>query len=118
MQTTSCSACSRRLGAGLTGLAQVKIAAPRRRQGSHLARQGKSDQSPVSPSGIDISVTDASTVLATAAGLLSPLILDVHPASAHDVLLQGKIVSLVHPALMLFLFGATAWTGWLGLQWR
>jgi len=27
-------------------------------------------------------------------------------------------VSLVHPAIMLFLFLATGYTGWLGLQWR
>ena len=33
-------------------------------------------------------------------------------------LLTGQLVSLLHPAIMLFLFGATGYTGWLGLRWR
>ena len=56
--------------------------------------------------------------LATAAGLLTPFLLDVDPALAGNPLLTGKTVSLIHPAVMLFLFGSTAWTGWLGWQWR
>ncbi len=32
--------------------------------------------------------------------------------------LQGTLVSLIHPALMDFLFLATLWTGYLGWQWR
>lgn len=58
------------------------------------------------------------TGLAGIAGLLAPLLLDVDPAMAGNPLLTGKTVSLIHPAIMLFLFGATAWTGWLGWQWR
>lgn len=33
-------------------------------------------------------------------------------------LLTGQLVSLLHPAIMFFLFGATGWAGWLGWQWR
>lgn len=33
-------------------------------------------------------------------------------------LLTGQLVSLLHPAMMFFLFGATGYTGWLGLRWR
>lgn len=33
-------------------------------------------------------------------------------------ILEGKSVALIHPAIMFFLFGATAWAGWLGWQWR
>ena len=70
-----------------------------------------------SETDFEISAADKASTIA-ALGLLSPLLLDVQSASAHDVLLQGKTVSLVHPALMFFLFGSTLWTGWLGLQWR
>ena len=42
------------------------------------------------------------------------------PASAasDNHLLTGQLVSLLHPAMMFFLFGASGWTGWLGWQWR
>ena len=33
-------------------------------------------------------------------------------------MLQGTLVSLIHPALMDFLFLSTLWTGYLGWQWR
>ena len=57
--------------------------------------------------------------LASAAGLLAPLLMSVDPAMAEgNPLLTGKTVSLIHPAIMLFLFGSTAWTAWLGWQWR
>ncbi len=59
-----------------------------------------------------------SAALASAAGLLAPFLLDVDPALAGNPLLTGKTVSLLHPAIMIFLFGSTAWTGWLGWQWR
>lgn len=56
---------------------------------------------------------------AVAAALIAPLLLHADPASAaSNPLLTGKTVSLIHPAIMLFLFGSTAWTGWLGWQWR
>ena len=60
------------------------------------------------------------TLPALAAGLL-PL-LAVSPALAgpggDNHLLTGQLVSLVHPAIMFFLFGASGWAGWLGWQWR
>ena len=34
------------------------------------------------------------------------------------IILQGTLVSLIHPALMDFLFLSTLWTGYLGWQWR
>ena len=50
----------------------------------------------------------------------------MRPARAQDALaaggaygiLEGRTGALVHPALMLFLFGATGFTGFLGWQWR
>ena len=35
-----------------------------------------------------------------------------------QTILQGTLVSLIHPALMDFLFLSTLWTGYLGWQWR
>uniref|UniRef100_A0A7S0MZY1 DUF4079 domain-containing protein n=1 Tax=Pyramimonas obovata TaxID=1411642 RepID=A0A7S0MZY1_9CHLO len=33
-------------------------------------------------------------------------------------ILEGKTIALVHPTIMFFLFGATAYAGYLGWQWR
>lgn len=33
-------------------------------------------------------------------------------------LLEGRTAALIHPAMMFFLFGASAYAGYLGLQWR
>ncbi|KAK9822218.1 hypothetical protein WJX81_007915 [Elliptochloris bilobata] len=62
--------------------------------------------------------TQLDAQLAGLAGLLTPLLVDVDGAAAGNPLLTGKTVSLVHPAIMIFLFFATGYTGWLGLQWR
>ena len=56
-----------------------------------------------------------------AAGLLTPLLLDVQSALAQKGelgIIEGRTASLIHPAIMLFLFGSTFYTGYLGLQWR
>ena len=53
-----------------------------------------------------------------AAGLLAPFFMDVDPAFAGNPLLTGKTVSLIHPAIMLFLFSASLYSAWLGFQWR
>ncbi len=50
--------------------------------------------------------------------MLAPFLVDVDPAFAGNPLLTGKTVSLIHPAMMLFLFSASAYTAWLGFQWR
>lgn len=53
--------------------------------------------------------------------LAAPAILDVNVALAKDGefgLLEGRSVSLVHPAMMFLLFGSTCYAGWLGWQWR
>ena len=60
----------------------------------------------------------ASSATIGAAGLLAPFFMDVDPAFAGNPLLTGKAVSLIHPAIMLFLFSASAYTAWLGFQWR
>jgi hypothetical protein len=39
-------------------------------------------------------------------------------AASDNHLLTGQLVSLLHPAMMFFLFGASGWAGWLGWQWR
>ena len=61
---------------------------------------------------------NSSAAIIGAAGLLAPFFMDVDPAFAGNPLLTGKTVSLIHPAIMLFLFSASAYTAWLGFQWR
>ncbi|PSC70229.1 plant F21F14-40 [Micractinium conductrix] len=58
------------------------------------------------------------TALLAAAGLLAPLLLDQEAAMAVPALIKGRTFSLIHPAMMFFLFGSSVWAGWLGLQWR
>ena len=60
----------------------------------------------------------SSAAIIGAAGLLAPFFMDVDPAFAGNPLLTGKTVSLIHPAIMLFLFSASSYTAWLGFQWR
>lgn len=62
--------------------------------------------------------TRDNAVLIGAAGVMAPFLMDVDPAFAGNPLLTGKTVSLIHPAIMLFLFSASAYTAWLGFQWR
>lgn len=60
------------------------------------------------------------------AAVLGPLSLAVPLLQASPALainreygiLEGQIFSLMHPAVMFFLFGATVYTGYLGVQWR
>ena len=62
-----------------------------------------------------------STSLLAAAGLLTPLICDVESALAQKGeygIVEGRIASLAHPALMGFLFVSSLYTAWLGFQWR
>jgi len=33
-------------------------------------------------------------------------------------ILEGQIFSLMHPAIMFFLFGASCYAAYLGIQWR
>lgn len=57
----------------------------------------------------------------TLAGLMAPLLLDNSAALAQGReygILEGQIFSLMHPAIMFFLFGSTLYAGYLGLQWR
>ena len=56
-----------------------------------------------------------------AVGLLGPLLMDVQGAFAQGRefgIIEGRIASLYHPAIMLFLFGASVYGAWLGFQWR
>ena len=53
--------------------------------------------------------------------LLAPLILDNSAALAQNReygIIEGQIFSLMHPAIMFFLFGSSVYAGYLGLQWR
>ncbi|PRW20444.1 plant F21F14-40 [Chlorella sorokiniana] len=60
----------------------------------------------------------AATALLAAAGLLAPMVLDTEAAQAVPELLKGRTFSLIHPAIMGFLFGGSLWAGYLGFQWR
>ncbi len=53
--------------------------------------------------------------------LLAPLVLDSSAALAKGReygIIEGQIFSLMHPAIMFFLFGSSVYAGYLGLQWR
>jgi hypothetical protein len=53
--------------------------------------------------------------------LVTPFLLDTGDAQAIGGslgILEGRILSLTHPALMGFLFGASIYAGVLGLKWR
>lgn len=53
--------------------------------------------------------------------LLAPLLLDTSAALAINReygIVEGQIFSLVHPAIMFFLFGSSVYAGYLGFQWR
>ena len=66
------------------------------------------------------STSDAATVFG-AAGLLTPILLDVQSALAQNGelgIVEGRIASLTHPVLMGFLFSSSLYTAWLGFQWR
>lgn len=54
-------------------------------------------------------------------GVIAPLLLDNSAAFAINReygILEGQIFSLMHPAIMFFLFGASVYAGYLGFQWR
>lgn len=56
-----------------------------------------------------------------ASAALAPLLLQADPAMAVDGaygILEGRTVALIHPAVMLFLFGGTLYAGYLGYQWK
>lgn len=60
-------------------------------------------------------------VAAALLGLGLPMIADDQPALAigrEYGIIEGQIFSLIHPALMFFLFGASLYAGYLGFQWR
>ncbi len=59
--------------------------------------------------------------LAQASALLLPLLLNAGEAAAKGGeygVLEGRTFAFVHPLTMGVLFLATAWTGYLGWQWR
>lgn len=67
-------------------------------------------------------LADASTSLFAASLALAPFLADVDPAFAvkgeGGPLLEGRTVSLIHPATMIFLFTASLYAAYLGFQWR
>jgi hypothetical protein len=61
------------------------------------------------------------TLLLGIAGVAAPLIFCSDPALAiggQYGLIEGRSFALMHPAIMFFLFGASIYTGNLGLGWR
>ena len=63
--------------------------------------------------------TPSAAMVAAATSILAAAIPAPALAAASDNhLLTGQLVSLLHPAMMFFLFGASGWAGWLGWQWR
>lgn len=60
-------------------------------------------------------------LLYTAGAALAPLLLHADAAFAKDGefgILEGRTAALLHPAIMLTLFGATLYAGYLGYQWK
>eukprot|EP00877_Chromochloris_zofingiensis_P001096 jgi/Chrzof1/10988/Cz05g19210.t1 len=54
-------------------------------------------------------------------GLLAPFIYEVGSALATEGqfgILEGRTAALIHPLVMVVLFGTTVYAGWLGWQWR
>ena len=99
-----------------TVTAKVPIALPRRagcKPQQRLAAQPDNRSSEQSSS-----LHADATKLALLAVAMSPALLDASPAEAVNNLVAGKTVSLIHPLTMIFLFGSSVYTGWLGLQWR
>ena len=85
---------------------------------ARLHHAGGSCRAQAKPERKQEGTTSDNAALIGAAGLLAPFLVDVDPAFAGNPLLTGKTVSLIHPAMMLFLFSASAYTAWLGFQWR
>lgn len=84
------------------------------RRGVTVVNAAKPDQKP------SIKLPETATLFG-AAGLLTPLLLDVESALAQKGelgIIEGRIASLTHPAIEGFLFVASLYTAWLGFQWR
>ncbi|GIL47198.1 hypothetical protein Vafri_4072 [Volvox africanus] len=77
-----------------------------------------------SPSPVQLPNSDddqlARPLLAMGAAI-APFVMQAGAALAKDGeygLLEGRTVALIHPAVMLFLFGGTLYAGYLGYQWK
>lgn len=67
-----------------------------------------------------VSMIESNDLVLPLAGLLYPLIFS-EPAQAigrEYGIVEGQIFSLMHPAFMFFLLGASLYAGYLGFQWR
>jgi hypothetical protein len=76
--------------------------------------QSRSDSQPAYQQSI-------SNFALTGLGLAAPFIADIEAALAKDGeygILEGKSVALLHPIIMLGLFGASVYAAYLGWQWR
>ena len=109
MSSRVCTTCSR---SSIT----VATSLPRRAAPKHSQRSAAQPDSRSSEHSSSFPAEAVKLALLTAAA--SPLLLDASPAEAANALVAGKTVSLIHPFTMIFLFGSTFYTGWLGLQWR
>ncbi|CAD7704339.1 unnamed protein product [Ostreobium quekettii] len=112
----------------LPGLAPLnrRLALPCRAPLAHRvcmisSRFGNVDDAKTSIDGAEPSNDAMRSALLSASALLAPAVLGVDEALAKNGeygLLEGKIASLIHPAVMLVLFCSTFYAGWLGWQWR
>ena len=80
----------------------------------------RAEKGPNSDSKFDM-IPDSKDLLLPLAGLLYPVMLNCEPAHAigrEYGIIEGQIFSLMHPAFMFFLLGASLYAGYLGFQWR
>lgn len=65
--------------------------------------------------------SNPSQALLAITSVVAPLLLDNNAALAINReygIIEGQIFSLIHPAIMFFLFGSSVYAGYLGFQWR
>jgi len=109
---------SRCAGASRPAFRAASTAAPR----LAARRAGRGPAAGAAPEAAEQQAAPSTAApLLAAGGLLTPFLLEVGAAMAKDGefgLLEGRTAALVHPAMMLFLFGATSYAGYLGWQWR
>jgi len=101
------------------GVAPFALAVARPRiAGCNLARRTVVVRAGAEPKG---DLGKAGTAAIAITGVVGPLLLDTGAAHAINRelgILEGQIFSLMHPAIMFFLFGSSLYAAYLGFQWR
>lgn len=73
------------------------------------------------PSSLDNDKKGLSQPLLGSSATIATFLLQANAALAKDGeygLLEGRTIALLHPAVMLFLFGSSLYAGYLGYQWK